>query len=220
MERRLRTVELALAGLEVPGDLVELGTNAGGTAVLMLATLRDFSPPGRDPLGERLFYAADSFQGLPEPTKEDAINVSQHRHWRKGQHRTSRMNFNTNMRRNGMYEGGTHQRMRVLEGWFSDTLPRTPIKKVSFLRLDGDLYASTMDGLRLLYRKVVRGGLIYVDDYMAAGCRRAVHEFRDAHNITTPMVPIWEERAASGGAASNASDAPLRLFEAVWWQKR
>ena len=215
-ERRVRTVELGMAALAVPGDYVELGTNAGGTAVLMLATLRDFDKKNR------LFFAADSFQGLPTPTSEDAINISAHRHWRKGQHRTSLTSFNNNMKRNGMYLGGTHERLRILEGWFHETLPTAGIKDISFLRLDGDLYASTMDGLVMLYHKVVPGGLVYVDDYMAPGCRRAVHEFREKHGITTRMIPIWQgEEATYGllqpdGSFSNAS----RLYEAVWWQKR
>ena len=121
-----------------------------------------------------------------------------------------------------MYLGGTHERLRILEGWFHETLPTAGIKDISFLRLDGDLYASTMDGLVMLYHKVVPGGLVYVDDYMAPGCRRAVHEFREKHGITTRMIPIWQgEEATYGllqpdGSFSNAS----RLYEAVWWQKR
>ena len=186
----------------------------------------------------RLFYAADSFMGLPEPTLEDAINVSQHRHWRKGQHRTSLSAFNSNMRRNGMHDHGlAASRLRVLEGWFHETLPSAPIRQVSFLRLDGDLYASTMDGLNLLYDKVSVGGLIYADDYsacaqmsnplaaaankppaaaaraVAVGCRRAVHEFRDRRNITTPLVKVWQQRMLANGSM-------IPLFEAVWWQKQ
>ena len=41
-----------------------------------------------------------------------------------------------------------------LKGWFRDTLPTAPIEKVSILRLDGDLYESTMDSLVSLYPKV------------------------------------------------------------------
>jgi hypothetical protein len=35
-------------------------------------------------------------------------------------------------------------RLRVLEGWFNETLPKAPIEKIAFLRLDGDIYTSTM----------------------------------------------------------------------------
>ena len=211
MERRLRTVELALAALAVPGDYVECGSNTGGTAVLMLAVLRDFAPHGR------ILFAADSFQGLPSPTTEDAIDLTAHRHWRKGQHLARVSDFNKNLRRNGMYEGDGPKRVRVLEGWFSETLPKAPIHRISFLRLDGDLYVSTMDSLLHLYHKVIVGGMIYIDDYMAVGCRRALHEFRDRLNITTPMVKIWEQRNVVG--VNGTSDNVTRLYEAVWWQK-
>ena len=209
IERKVRTVELTMAALAVPGDLIELGCNSGGTAVLMLATLRDYAPRHSG----RLFYAADSFQGLPTPTVEDAINYSAHRHWHQGQHRTSVGSFNSNLRRNGLFEGDTPSMLRVLEGWFHDTLPRAPIERVAFLRLDGDLYGSTMDGLRILYDRVSIGGLIYADDYMATGCRRAVHEFRAARGITTPLVPVWS-------CCWNINGTSLPFFEAVWWQKQ
>ena len=204
--------ELALAALAVPGAFVELGSNTGGTAVLMLATLRDYAP-------RRLLYAADSFQGLPSPTEEDAINMSAHRRWRRGQHRATLKEFNSNMRRNGMYDGDGPSRLRVLEGWFSETLPRAKIGPISFLRLDGDLYASTMDGLVHLYDKVVPGGMIYADDYMAVGCRRALHEFRAKRGITTRMVEVWERRS-NLPASLNATNNTMDLYEAVWWQKR
>ena len=38
-------------------------------------------------------------------------------------------------------------RVRFLEGWFRDTLPTAPIDQLAVLRLDGDLYESTMDAL-------------------------------------------------------------------------
>ena len=45
-------------------------------------------------------------------------------------------------------------RVRFLKGWFRDTLPAAPIESLALLRLDGDLYESTMDALGALYRKV------------------------------------------------------------------
>ena len=34
-------------------------------------------------------------------------------------------------------------RITVAKGWFSDTVPKCPVKKIAFLRLDGDMYVST-----------------------------------------------------------------------------
>ena len=47
------------------------------------------------------------------------------------------------------------------------------------LRLDGDMYASTMDALEPLYDKVSPGGFVIVDDYGAMpACAEAVHDYR------------------------------------------
>ena len=81
-----------------------------------------------------------------------------------------------------------------LEGWFKDTLARAPIKKLAVLRLDGDLYESTMDALNPLYAKVVSGGFIIVDDYyMIPQCGRAITDFRASHGITDPIHKIDDQ---------------------------
>ena len=78
-----------------------------------------------------------------------------------------------------------------LRGWFKDTLPAAPISALSVLRLDGDMYASTMDALSALYPKLAPGGFCIVDDYGAIeACRQAVTDYRNAHGIAAEMVPV------------------------------
>ena len=53
------------------------------------------------------------------------------------------------------------------------------------------MYESTMDGLHALYDKVSPGGFVIVDDYGAVpACKRAIHDFRAARNISDPMNAI------------------------------
>jgi O-methyltransferase len=82
--------------------------------------------------------------------------------------------------------------VRFLKGWFKDTLATAPIKEIAMLRLDGDMYESTMDALNPLYSKVSAGGFIIVDDYGLPEdcCRRAIHDFRDTHGVTEPIIDI------------------------------
>jgi len=81
--------------------------------------------------------------------------------------------------------------VRFLKGWFKDTLPGAPIDRLAILRLDGDMYESTMDGLNALFHRVSTGGVIIVDDYGAvAACRQAIEDFRGAHDIASPIIPI------------------------------
>jgi hypothetical protein len=80
-------------------------------------------------------------------------------------------------------------KVKFLKGWFRDTLHVAPISELALLRLDGDLFESTMDGA--LYEKVSPGGFIIVDDFNDfEPCRRAVVEFREQHGITDPIEPI------------------------------
>ena len=83
--------------------------------------------------------------------------------------------------------------VHFLKGWFSDTLPNAPIDRLSILRLDGDMYQSTMDALNALYHKVSVGGYVIVDDYNSwPHCRQAVDDFRATHDITDQIERIDE----------------------------
>ena len=87
----------------------------------------------------------------------------------------SRQDVEANFRQYGLLD----DRVVFLEGWFKDTLPAAPVERLSVLRLDGDMYASTMDALESLYPKLTAGGYAIIDDYGAvAACRQAVDDFR------------------------------------------
>ena len=103
-----------------------------------------------------------------------------------------------NFRRYGLLD----EQVRFLQGWFRDTLPVAPIERLAVLRLDGDLYESTIQALESLYDKLSAGGYVIVDDYgNVAACRQAVHDFRAQRGINDPIQPIdWGE--FTGGAHS------------------
>ena len=81
------------------------------------------------------------------------------------------------------------------------------------MRLDGDLYESTIQALESLYDRLSVGGFVIVDDYgNVAGCRQAVHDFRVGRGITDPIQPIdWAgiywRRSRDGGASAKLADA-------------
>ncbi len=80
--------------------------------------------------------------------------------------------------------------VRFLPGWFKDTLHKAPIDRLAVLRLDGDMYESTIQALTALYPKVSPGGFLIVDDYALPGCKQAVDKFRASQRITEKMVEI------------------------------
>jgi hypothetical protein len=93
----------------------------------------------------------------------------------------------TNFRRYNLLD----EQVRFVKGWFRDTLHRAPVERLAVLRLDGDLYESTMDALTALYPKVQRGGYVIVDDYGdVPACRQAVHDYWQRHGIREEIMPI------------------------------
>jgi hypothetical protein len=56
----------------------------------------------------------------------------------------------------GVWRGGA---------WFKDTLPDAPIRQLAVMRLDGDMYESTIQALDALYDQLSPGGFVIVDDY-------------------------------------------------------
>ncbi len=80
--------------------------------------------------------------------------------------------------------------VRFLEGWFRDTLPNAPIEQLAILRLDGDMYQSTMEALQPLYPKLSRRGYIIIDDYTLPGCRAAVDDYRRERGISEEIIQI------------------------------
>jgi hypothetical protein len=84
-----------------------------------------------------------------------------------------------------------NDQVHFLVGWFRDTLPTAPIDELALLRLDGDLYESTIQALQFLYQKVSPGGYVIVDDYgVAPGCKLAVEDFRRKNRINELIQQI------------------------------
>jgi O-methyltransferase len=78
--------------------------------------------------------------------------------------------------------------VEFVAGWLAQSLPAAPIGRLALLRIDVDLYSSTLECLDLLYDKVVEGGFVIVDDYgYLQCCRDAVDEFRAARGIVDPI---------------------------------
>ena len=164
----------------VPGDLIETGVWRGGAVIFMRAVLEAYEDT------DRTVWVADSFQGLPKPDPSRISDV-QDALWKHSELAVSLEEVRGNFERYGLLD----EQVRFLPGWFEDTLPAAPIERLAVLRLDGDMYDSTMVALDALYPKVSVGGYVIVDDYGAvAGCREAVDEFRMRHGIEEPLEQV------------------------------
>lgn len=125
--------------------------------------------------------------GLPRPDPGAYPADSGDALWTVPQLAVSLETVKANFARYGLLD----DRVRFLPGWFRDTLPAAPISQLALLRLDGDMYESTMVALRSLYPKLSRGGFVIIDDYGAmASCRQAVTDFRNEFAIQAELQPI------------------------------
>jgi O-methyltransferase len=165
----------------VPGDLIETGAWRGGVTIFMRAILEAYGDP------DRRVWVADSFQGLPKPDPERWPAEAGDEHWTVEQLAVPLEEVQANFARYGLLD----ERVRFLPGWFKDTLPTAPIERLAVLRLDGDMYGSTMEALDALYPKLSPGGYVIIDDYGAIPqCKEAVTDFRTAHDIIDPMESV------------------------------
>ncbi len=181
--RRLDNIQEAIKTViaeTIPGDWLETGVWRGGASIFARACLAAYGDTSRT------VWLADSFQGLPKPSlpQDDGDTL-----WSAEMLAVSLQTVRRNFETYGLLD----DRVKFLPGWFADTLPSAPIEQLAVLRLDGDMYESTMDAL-VVYPKVSKGGYVIVDDYNAVkGCRLAVEDFRAANGITAALVPIDRE---------------------------
>lgn len=164
----------------IPGDCIETGVWRGGSTILMRAILKAYGET------ERKVWVADSFQGLPPPNVEKYpadLGLDLYKYSELAVPIDVVME---NFEKYGLLD----QQVVFLKGWFSETLPNAPIQQLALLRLDGDLYESTMDSLVNLYPKLSVGGFVIIDDYMIPACKAAVDEFRQKNNIQSHLIQI------------------------------
>jgi len=138
---------------DIPGDLIETGVWRGGATIFMKAVLEAYND------SERRVWVADSFRGLPKPNPEKYPADEGDVFWQQ-----SLAIPVEEVRRNFERYGLLDERVEFLVGFFSETMPKAPIERLAVLRLDGDMYESTIDVLEHLYPKLSVGGYCIVDD--------------------------------------------------------
>lgn len=182
--KRLDNLEYCVADVihrGIAGDLIEAGVWRGGASIFMRAVLAAHHD------NSRRVWVADSFEGLPKPDVTRYPADSGDRHWTTRPLAVSLPAVQRNFERYGLLDDRVH----FLEGWFKDTLPNAPIDQLAVMRLDGDMYGSTMDALRALYPRLSIGGYVIIDDYGAVpGCRAATDDFRGEFGVVDEVRQI------------------------------
>lgn len=191
--KRLTNIEYCVKQIvtnHIPGDMIETGVWRGGACIYMRALLDILDEK------EKTVWLADSFEGLPPPDPENypedlGLNLNL-----QPELSVSLEEVMDNFAKYNLLDN----RVKSLKGWFKETLPTAPVQKLSLLRLDGDLYESTMDALFYLYPKLSTGGFCIIDDWGAIpACKKAVEDYRSVFNISERIQIIdwtgvfWEK---------------------------
>ncbi len=207
-EETLKIVNIAKECLAVNGDYVEMGCYKGDTSLLLaeilqrdamlrqkvrcsadvpLSTLPSatpFSSPSihavaaqgsvensvEKPVKKLWIY--DSFEGLPEKTSEDASELG--KDFKKGELLVTKREVKQRFLRAGLPVP------IIKKAWFHELTDADMPEKIAFAFLDGDLYESIRDSLKLVEGRMTEGSVIIVHDYnnMALpGVAKAVDEW-------------------------------------------
>ncbi len=80
------------------------------------------------------------------------------------------------------------------EGHFPGTTRGLESETFAFVNIDADLYAPTLEGLKLFYPRLSSGGVILIHDYNHTweGARKAVDEFAATIPETLVELPDWQ----------------------------
>lgn len=170
----------------VEGDIVECGVWKGGVSALMKEVLF----VSNDKLyNERKFFLYDTFEGMSSPTSVDCKSGRDFEMCKRKYDDLLLKDGSSNWCRGEIKEvestmlktPGGMKNVSLVKGKVENTLLNQPIpKKISILRLDTDWYLSTKVELEVLWSRLVKGGVIIIDDYAAwSGARKAVNEFFD-----------------------------------------
>jgi hypothetical protein len=183
LERLRNVADLVQRAIDegVPGDFIETGVWRGGSSILMRGVL------AANEIHDRRVYAADSFEGLPKP---DTKAYPQDKGARYHEYEALAVSVDQ-VKANFDAYGLLDDQAVFVKGFFSDTLPGLDAGPFALIRLDGDMYESTIVALDALYPKVSPGGFIIVDDYGAvSACKDAVHHYRQKHGVSDEIHTI------------------------------
>jgi O-methyltransferase len=121
----------------IPGDYIETGVWRGGACILIRAILEARG------VTDRKVFLADSFEGLPRPNPERYPADKRDRLFKFHELAVSEEQVRENFRKYDLLD----DQVIFLKGPFSETLSKLTTEQFALIRLDGDMYGSTMDAL-------------------------------------------------------------------------
>jgi hypothetical protein len=159
---------------KVKGCYVEFGIAGGSQIGAMQQAMMDCNKLEQ-------IYGFDSFEGIPYATSKDTeqAGIGKIDETKLGLLESTGISSHSMeaVKRNFSKWDLPMDNVTLIKGWFQNTVPITELPKIALMRLDGDLYESTVIPLRKYLPQMVKGGIIIIDDWNLEGVRVAIHEF-------------------------------------------
>lgn len=166
---------------ELAGAIVECGVWKGGS--MMAAALRLLQLDAAD----RDLFLFDTYEGMVAPGERDRDRLGrQPAPETMTGVRDDRWCYCPvdEVRRNLQSTAYPRDRMYFIKGPVESTIPEHAPDQIAILRLDTDWYESTRHELEYLYPRLVRGGVLIIDDYgYWQGAQQAVDEYIRQHSL-------------------------------------
>ena len=160
----------------IDGDIVECGVWRGGNMMMLKSYF--------GPACARRFFLYDTYLGMSEPTGADVHfhgPVALDEYNAKKQDGRSDWAYASldQVKRNFASFGLLDPDVVFVQGMVETTLRQDEVpQQIALLRLDTDWYQSTKVELEVLYPRLVKGGVLIVDDYGDwLGSKKAVDEY-------------------------------------------
>jgi hypothetical protein len=164
----------------IEGDYIETGVWRGGSSMFARAVLYAYGGSNRKS------FVCDSFQGLPPG---DRMLDKQDEGWDHIPYLEVAAEI---VLQNFQKYNLLDPNVIFAKGFFNETMPPLSkrIDKLSVMRLDGDMYESTVDVLYNLYDKLSIGGYVIMDDWFGFPSRTACEDFFSAHGFQPKIIAI------------------------------
>lgn len=158
---KLEAIHKALSSIEIPGDVIEVGVWRGGSGAVLASC-------------GRLIYLCDTFRGVVNTSDKDP-------YYKDGQHSDTSIKTVQNLLKS------LNLKAKILQGNFPKSADSIDRKRFCFAHIDVDVYQSTMESAKWIWKRLNPGGLMYFDDYYnetTPGVTLAVNELSDLFSIS------------------------------------
>jgi len=168
----------------IEGDVVECGVWKGGSMMAVAEILLSSGDSSRN------LYLFDTFEGMTPPTEKD-VDIS-------GVPAETLLEQSDKIKEESVWccaslemvqsavnsIGYPSEKIHFVKGMVEQTIPFSAPDKIALLRLDTDWYESTKHEMEHLFPRLVKGGVLIIDDYGHwQGARKGVDEYLEKNNI-------------------------------------